>query len=153
MCILHIIWHKFTNKIESIDISSQKICRIYRVTFAYGCVLLCFVVAASSVHSPWCHIFTNISQGSFTNIQAILCNVSLELCHEVKSLQLNSRSDTCRFNLWLPNLQMNCCDQCFTLFFFSQGSWTSYQIRKIACCACAWNAGNVFPATDFKGNH
>ena len=26
------------------------------------------------------------------------------------------------------------------------------QIRKIAGCACAGNAGNVFPATDFKGN-
>ena len=26
-------------------------------------------------------------------------------------------------------------------------------IRKIAGCACAGIAGNVFPATDFKGNH
>ena len=25
--------------------------------------------------------------------------------------------------------------------------WASYQIRKIAGCACAGNAGNVFPAT------
>ena len=31
-------------------------------------------------------------------------------------------------------------------------SWASYLIRKIAGCACAGNAGNVFPATDFKGN-
>ena len=30
--------------------------------------------------------------------------------------------------------------------------WASYQIRKIAGCAYAGNAGNVFPATDFKGN-
>ena len=30
--------------------------------------------------------------------------------------------------------------------------WASYQIRKIAGCACAENAGNVFPATDIKGN-
>ena len=30
--------------------------------------------------------------------------------------------------------------------------WASYQIRKIAVCTCAGNAGNVFPATDFKGN-
>ena len=30
--------------------------------------------------------------------------------------------------------------------------WASYQIRKIAGCVCAGNAGNVFPATDFKGN-
>ena len=30
-------------------------------------------------------------------------------------------------------------------------SWASYQIRKIAGCACAGNDGNVFPATDFIG--
>ena len=30
--------------------------------------------------------------------------------------------------------------------------WTSYQIGKIVGCACAGNAGNVFPATDLKGN-
>ena len=30
--------------------------------------------------------------------------------------------------------------------------WASYQIRKIAGCACAGNAGNVSPATDFKWN-
>ena len=31
-------------------------------------------------------------------------------------------------------------------------TWTSYQIRKIAGCACAGNAGNVFAAADFNGN-
>ena len=31
--------------------------------------------------------------------------------------------------------------------------WTSYQIRKIEGRACAMNASNVFPATDFKWNH
>ena len=31
-----------------------------------------------------------------------------------------------------------------TLSSFVQ--WASYQIRKSAGCACAWNAGNVFPA-------
>ena len=30
--------------------------------------------------------------------------------------------------------------------------WASYQIRKIAGCACAGNTGNVSPLTDFKGN-
>ena len=29
--------------------------------------------------------------------------------------------------------------------------WASYQLRKIAGCACARNAGNVFPTTDLKG--
>ena len=31
-------------------------------------------------------------------------------------------------------------------------AWASYQVRKIAGCAWAGNAGNVFPATDFKWN-
>ena len=31
--------------------------------------------------------------------------------------------------------------------------WASCQIPNIACCACAGNAGNVSPATDFKENH
>ena len=31
-------------------------------------------------------------------------------------------------------------------------SWASYQIRKILGCACTGTAGNIFPATDFKGN-
>ena len=30
--------------------------------------------------------------------------------------------------------------------------WISYQIRKVAGCACTGNATGVFPATDFKGN-
>ena len=32
----------------------------------------------------------------------------------------------------------------------SPRQWASYQIRIIAGCACAGNAGNVFPATDLK---
>ena len=31
-------------------------------------------------------------------------------------------------------------------------TWACCHIRKIVVCACAGNAGNVFPATDFKGN-
>ena len=34
----------------------------------------------------------------------------------------------------------------------SQTTWASYQIRKIVDCACAGNAGNIFPSTDFKWN-
>ena len=30
--------------------------------------------------------------------------------------------------------------------------WASYQICKIAACACAGNAGNIPPATNFKEN-
>ena len=33
---------------------------------------------------------------------------------------------------------------------WSHTSWASYQIRKIAGCACAGNAGNVFPCRRFQ---
>ena len=44
------------------------------------------------------------------------------------------------------------------LFYFllfhrlSRITWASYQIYKIGSCTCAGNAGNVFPATDLRGN-
>ena len=37
-------------------------------------------------------------------------------------------------------------------FFAKISAWAFNQIRKIASCACTGNAGNVFPATDFKGS-
>ena len=43
----------------------------------------------------------------------------------------------------IPNNWHSCACAC---------SWASYQILKTVGCACAGNAGSVFPATDFKGN-
>ena len=37
---------------------------------------------------------------------------------------------------------------CLTISYVN--SWASYQIRKIAVCACAGNAGNVFPHRQFR---
>ena len=37
------------------------------------------------------------------------------------------------------------------LFYWWLFTWASYQMRKIADCAWARNAGNVFPPYDFKG--
>ena len=43
------------------------------------------------------------------------------------------------------------CWHCLiTLWMDSLITWTSYQIRKIAGCACAGNAGNVFPRRRFQ---
>ena len=42
------------------------------------------------------------------------------------------------------NNHVVCFDQIFVL------PWASYQIRKIAGCACAGNAGNVFPRRRFQ---
>ena len=36
------------------------------------------------------------------------------------------------------------------LFILHRRPWASYQIRKIAGCACAGNAGNVFPRRRFQ---
>ena len=36
---------------------------------------------------------------------------------------------------------------CLSIYF---ETWASYQIRKIAGCACAGNAGNVFPRRRFQ---
>ena len=36
------------------------------------------------------------------------------------------------------------------LWIWNTLSWASYQIRKIAGCACAGNAGNVFPRRRFQ---
>ena len=41
----------------------------------------------------------------------------------------------------------------YFLIFFLSSSWASHQIRKIVGCVYAGNAGSIFPATDFKGNH
>ena len=46
-----------------------------------------------------------------------------------------------------------CCNSvCYSGVATTFCIWTSYQIRKLAGCTCARNAGNVFPDTDFKGN-
>ena len=42
--------------------------------------------------------------------------------------------------------------ECYDRVLWCITPWASYQIRKIAGCACAGDAGNGFTATDFKGN-
>ena len=41
-------------------------------------------------------------------------------------------------------------DQCKRTLIRLVQSWASYQIRKIAGCACAGNSGNVFPRRRFQ---
>ena len=57
-------------------------------------------------------------------------------------------------SLYLLEFHVNC--RCRPLHWGQDVSgglaWASCQIRKIVDCACAGNAGIVFPATAFKGN-
>ena len=55
--------------------------------------------------------------------------------------------------VYVPRIDRQ-CDAVITLSIFSyifrkDVPWASYQIRKIAGCACAGNAGNVFPRRRF----
>ena len=43
---------------------------------------------------------------------------------------------------FVVTMQSSKCEQCV--------QWASYQIRKIAGCACAGNTGNVFPRRQFQ---
>ena len=56
---------------------------------------------------------------------------------------------------WVSNdWELNCLLKNFhklkTKYYTWEASWASYQIRKIAGCACAGNAGNVFPRRRFQ---
>ena len=70
---------------------------------------------------------------------------------------LNCSSYTCR-SFYVKMFSDRQCVEFFSMpvpwvLLISAGlPWASYQIRKIAVCACAGNVRNVFPATDFKGN-
>ena len=60
---------------------------------------------------------------------------------------MNQSAIFCQCFLWDCNKYTVCSIDCMAV------PWASYQISKIAGCAWVGNAGNVFPATDFKGNH
>ena len=49
----------------------------------------------------------------------------------------------CRFEKW-PHSEHT------AMLLYHTWPWASYQIRKIAGCACAGNAGNVFPRRRFQ---
>ena len=56
-------------------------------------------------------------------------------------------------NKFQPDLNSRMYMYVYDLYFSQQEhrpSWASYQIRKIAGCACAGNAGNVFPRRRFQ---
>ena len=57
----------------------------------------------------------------------------------------------CEMSAILPRPQWVREDDGLSLNFTpDSGQWASYQIRKIAVCACAGNAGNVFPHRRFR---
>ena len=61
----------------------------------------------------------------------------------------------CNKRLFISGIAHEIYQQFGRLLFYYNGNhtaWVSYQIRKIVGCACAGNAGNVFPATDFEEN-
>ena len=55
--------------------------------------------------------------------------------------------------MWTPICSMLCAFEILQWQIYPKAPWASYQIRKSVGCARARNVGNVFPATDLKGNH
>ena len=62
------------------------------------------------------------------------------------------RSPHCTF-WWSLMVWRHCLQQWRWGRLIRMCPWTSYKIRKITGCACSRNVGNIFPTTDFKGNH
>ena len=95
-------------------------------------------------------------------ISSCLSTKLISVCHDEKHL----RMEHIKAHFWLikldaPALVSNrfvlyqiVCFMCWPIgsWWGHVAPWASYQIHKIAGCACTGNAGNVFPATDFKGN-
>ena len=54
--------------------------------------------------------------------------------------------EECQKEYWSEPIKYSAKKRCYLYSI----QWASYQIRKIADCACAMNAWNIFPATDFK---
>ena len=70
--------------------------------------------------------------------------MSSKVWHEVTCPFPNFNGCTAEVREWASNYILH--------FIMDVLPWASCQIRKIAGCACAGNAGNVSPAADFKGN-
>ena len=70
------------------------------------------------------------------------------------------KSTLVQVTVWCLEATSHNLSQCWPSYLSPYGvtgpqrvTWASYQIRKIAGCACAGNAGNVSPAAEFKGKH
>ena len=67
-----------------------------------------------------------------------------------RPMKTNGRLASLELTLLVKEATSNQQEQCWLLSDTSFcHQWTSYQIRKIAGCACAGNAGNVFPRPRF----
>ena len=133
-----------------------KICNwVFRVELSLHRACWCHVYHQISCSDPFTwrvHILTSALNGRHWAIK-ISKGVFLKLnvCILIpNSLEFISIDQITLFMLRLgPSITRTNAHHVFQL---DMAPWASYQIRKIAGCACAGNAGNVFPATDFKGN-
>ena len=83
------------------------------------------------------HMWTNCCIYGISSFPARIKITSITKC-EMKLL-IHSQTSTAVDSHFCPIMA------CLTV-------WSSCQMREIACCACAGNAGKVFPVTDYKAN-
>ena len=135
----------FRSEGRQVPISRQVACIFYDSTVISPLYLLASMGSmgtrhwlVSTIQSVTCYAmcsscYIHVNSEGIYNIQEI-CKVCVLLSFVVVRYQLISLISVTYTSLALGQ------------------SWASYQIRKIAGCACTGNAGNVFLATDFKGN-
>ena len=96
--------------------------------------------STDTVFSLWS--YNNLSVSSSLESEHLTSLMSASATAHLKMFSVTSVNG-------LEGRSMGSCAPCHAE---KEYAWASYQMRKIAGCACAGNAGNVSPATDFKGN-
>ena len=109
-------------------------------------------IIRSSTAMLWLHILNNRLCKNVSNCTSTRPQMAdnLTMLLLVSSKQLNTDCFK-SFKCWIHRFALTYMHVC-QLGRHRRTAWASYQIRRIAGCACAVNAGNDFPVTDFKGN-
>ena len=147
---------------------------VHRWPFWYN-IIIHFLAFASVLKNPWSAIWLihavlqQVNRGQRSNGQnfrsvQIRCGVSYNWDNDRLHFDIGERGYIFLLFYVLQKILLNLWVK-FRVKFDTHGFCNilreslnspcirSHQIHKIAGCACAGNAGSVFPATDFKGNH
>ena len=150
--IIYIFWVITTTASEANDFT-EKLC------FHWLCQLHCQHLHNTSTAS-WRHqAITNVDLSSVSYSDIHLRTISHDVLQpSITNISLNITFLKSPGGQWVIVFEyhviISICSFHSPLLLPSSttGAWASYQIPQIADCAYAGNAGNFFPATDFKGN-
>ena len=114
-------------------------CDVHQIVYQYHRSLFAVCIVCVKTNQDQCDMCVFLSwfhrMTGDVGLHQIVCQYHKSLFAVTCGMKIDNES------LW-------CFGFCFVIVLLT--IWASYQIRKIA--DCAGNAGNVFPATDIKGN-